>query len=152
MKIYLGQNTIKGTTHVNEHSLKLHFCIFETQVEIMVCIIINVFGIFSINCKVYMFKVWHKQKMFLHVQSTQTLKMDYPYFFQTSFFSTKCAPFLLKVREDFNIDVYKGKRTWIDEIIFYNQFEHIWFKCAFDITNYGFRKCDLNKKMLMFIW
>jgi hypothetical protein len=28
-----------------------------------------------------------------------------------SFFPTKCAPFLLKVGEDFNIDDYKGKRT-----------------------------------------
>jgi len=28
-----------------------------------------------------------------------------------SFFSTKCAPFLLKVGEDFNIDDEKGKMT-----------------------------------------
>jgi hypothetical protein len=41
----------------------------------------------SINCKVYMLKVWHKSKMFLHVQiNTQTLRMDSPYFFQMSFF------------------------------------------------------------------
>jgi hypothetical protein len=51
-----------------------------------------------------------RKKMFLHVQSIQTLRVDYLYFFQTSFFSTKCAPFFLKIREDFNIDVYKGKR------------------------------------------
>jgi hypothetical protein len=41
--------------------------------------------------------------MFLHVQSTQTLKVAV-LFFQTSFFSTKCAPFILKIGEDFNID------------------------------------------------
>jgi hypothetical protein len=41
---------------------------------------------------------------FLHVQSTQTLRMDSPYFFQISFFNTNCAPFILKIREDFNID------------------------------------------------
>jgi hypothetical protein len=63
-----------------------------------------VFGIFSINCKVYMFKAWHKSKTYLHVQNIQTLRMDNPCFFQTSFFSTKCAPFILKIREDFNID------------------------------------------------
>jgi hypothetical protein len=45
----------------------------------------------------------------LYLQSTQTLRMDNPYFFQMSFFSTKCAPFLLKIGEDFNIDDYKGK-------------------------------------------
>ncbi len=42
--------------------------------------------------------------MFLHVQNTQTLRMDNHCFFQMPFFSTKCAPFLLKVGEDFNID------------------------------------------------
>jgi hypothetical protein len=62
------------------------------------------FGIFSIDDKVYMFKVWHKSKMFLNVQNTQTSKMDNPCFFQTPFFSTKYAPFLLKIEEDFNID------------------------------------------------
>jgi hypothetical protein len=31
-------------------------------------------------------------------------------FFQTSFFLTKCASFLLKIGEDFNIDDYKGNR------------------------------------------
>jgi hypothetical protein len=49
--------------------------------------------------------------MFLHVQSIQTSRVDYPYFFQTSFFSTNCAQLLLKVRDDFNIDVYKGKKS-----------------------------------------
>jgi hypothetical protein len=41
---------------------------------------------------------------FLHVQNTQTLKMDNPCFCQMCFFTTKCAPLLLKIGEDFNID------------------------------------------------
>jgi hypothetical protein len=49
--------------------------------------------------------------MILHVQSIQTLRMDSFYFFQTSFFSTKCAPFLSKIRDDFNIDNLKAKGT-----------------------------------------
>jgi hypothetical protein len=40
----------------------------------------------------------------LHVQSTQTLRVDnFCFFFKQSFF-TKCAPILLKIGEDFNID------------------------------------------------
>jgi hypothetical protein len=31
--------------------------------------------------------------------------------FQMSFLKTKCTPFLLKIRKDFNIDDYKGKRA-----------------------------------------
>jgi len=42
--------------------------------------------------------------MFLHVQSTQILRVDSPIFFQTSFFPTKCAPLLLKIKEDLNIN------------------------------------------------
>ncbi len=49
--------------------------------------------------------------MLLHVQITQTWRMDSPFFFQTLFFFTKCAPFPLKIGEDFNIDDYKRKRT-----------------------------------------
>jgi hypothetical protein len=52
-----------------------------------------------------MFKAWQKSKMLiLHVQSIQILRMDSSCFFQKSFLSTKCAPFLLKIEMDFNID------------------------------------------------
>jgi hypothetical protein len=36
-----------------------------------------------------MLKDWHKLKMFLHVQSIQTSRVDNLLFFQTSFFYTK---------------------------------------------------------------
>jgi len=103
------------------------------------------FRIISINCKVYMFKAWHISKMFLRVQSDQISRVDNPYIFQVSFFLIKCAPFLLKIGEDFNIDDYKGKKTWTNESCLYNQFEHIWFKGVFHFENYGFWKCGLNK-------
>jgi hypothetical protein len=51
-----------------------------------------------------MLKVWHKSKMFLHVQNTQTSKMDSAYFFQTFFSLTKSATFFLKTKKDFNIN------------------------------------------------
>jgi len=75
--------------------------------------------------------------MLLHVQSIQTSRIDNLHFFQMSFFPTKCASFLLKIGEDFNIEK-NGKRTSTNEIFFYNQFKNIWFKCAFDLRNYGF--------------
>jgi hypothetical protein len=71
-------------------------------------------------------------------QIIQTSRMDNPYFFQMFFFPTKCAPFLLKIGEDFNINDYKGKKTCTYENCLYNQFKHIWFKCVFDFENYGF--------------
>jgi hypothetical protein len=96
----MGKIRVKGATQVSGHSLKLHFCMFgRSQGKHNNLIVINVFGIFSINCK-----VWHKSKMFLHIQSIQTLKVDSLCFFQMFFFSTKCAPFLLKIGKYFNID------------------------------------------------
>jgi hypothetical protein len=64
-KIWRGKNIIKRTTRVNGHLLKLHFCTFErSQGKHNSLDCHNFFGIFSINCKVYMFKAWHKSKMF----------------------------------------------------------------------------------------
>jgi hypothetical protein len=37
-------------------------------------------------------------------------------FFTNVLFSTKCAPFLLNIGEDFNLDDLKGKRTSINDI------------------------------------
>jgi hypothetical protein len=51
-----------------------------------------------------MFKTWHQKKKFLHVQNIKTSIVDNSYFFQTFIFSTKCARFLLKIKNDFNID------------------------------------------------
>jgi len=75
---------------VSGHSLKLHFCMFErSQRKFNSLDCHKFFIIFSINCKVYMFKVWHKSKMFSHVQNIQISRVDNPYFFQMSFFFTK---------------------------------------------------------------
>jgi hypothetical protein len=102
---------------MSEHSLKLHFCMFEKSQEKHNSLDCHkIFQIFFINCKVYVLKVWHKSKKKLHVQSTQTSKVYRLCFFQMSLFFTKCAPFLLKIGEDFNIDDLKGKRTWINDV------------------------------------
>ncbi len=68
------------------HSLKLQFYMFEHKGNMIVWIAIKVCVIFSINCKVYMLKVLHKSKMFLHVQNIQTSKMYCLFFFKPLFF------------------------------------------------------------------
>jgi len=127
---------------MNGHFLKLHLNMFErSQGNIIIWIVI-----ISINCNFYMLKAWHKSKIFLHVQSTQTLKMGSPCFFQTSFFPTKCSPFLLKIGKDFNIDDFKGKSTWLMKKNYIKNLNTFDFKCVFDLENYGFKKCGLNKR------
>jgi hypothetical protein len=63
----------------------------------------NNFWNISINYKVYMLKAWHKSIMFSHVQNIQTLILE-NLCFKQPFFSTKCAPFLRNIGNDFNID------------------------------------------------
>jgi hypothetical protein len=56
--LVVGKNIIKGATQMNGHSLKLHYYMFErSQVKDNNLDCHNVFGIFSMNCKAYMFKV-----------------------------------------------------------------------------------------------
>ncbi len=129
------------------HSLKLHFCMFErSQVKHN-----------SLDCHNFVWNIFHYLQS-LHSQSlTQIINMfaclkhsnlesgQSLFFFSNVLFSIKCASFLLKFVKDFNIDHYKGKRTWTDENCFYNRFEHIWLKIAFDPNNYGFWKCAFNQ-------
>jgi hypothetical protein len=101
----MGKNTVKGAPQVSGHFFKLHFCMFErSQRKHNNLDCHKKFGIISIYFEFYMFKSWHKSKMFLHVQNTQTSRVASLYFFKMFFFLTKCASFLLKIGEDFNID------------------------------------------------
>jgi hypothetical protein len=50
----------------------------------------------------------------------------------------------------FNIDV-EGKNDLNWWKLFKNPFEHIWFKNAFDLENYGFWKCGFNKSCVIYI-
>jgi hypothetical protein len=43
-------------------------------------------------------------------KNIQILEVDNFCFFQMFFFFTKCAPFLLKIKEDFKINDYKGQK------------------------------------------
>jgi hypothetical protein len=102
----LGKIIVKGATQMSGHSLKLHFCMFE-RLE----------GKHnSLDCHKCFWNIFH-QLQSLHVQSLTQIKECFCMFkalkprektilvfFQTSFFSTKCAPFLLKIGKDFNID------------------------------------------------
>jgi hypothetical protein len=54
--------------------------------------------------------------MLLHVQSTQTLRLDNLCFFFNILFFTICAPFLLKIEEDFNILTFNN---WEKNVVYY---------------------------------
>ncbi len=84
-------------------------CLKDHKWNIIIWIIIIFLVIFSINCKVYILKVWHKLKMFLYVLNIQTSRVNNPWFFQTSFFSTKCASFLLRMKRILTLMIRKAK-------------------------------------------
>ncbi len=127
---------------MNGHSLKLHFySLKDHKWSIIVWIVINIFAIFSINCKDYVLKFWHKSEMFLHVQ---TSKVDFPFFSNVLFFLPNVHHSFWKLERILTLMIRRAKGL---ELIKknYNQFEHIWFRSAFDFENYGFWKCDFNK-------
>jgi len=92
---------------------------------------------FSINCKIYMLKDWHKSKMFLHVQSTQTSKVDNPCVFSNIFF--------LKLEKILTLIIIKAKGFELMK----KKSQHIWIHLVqnvFDPKTYGFwngdKKCS----------
>ncbi len=130
---------------MSEHSLKLHFCMFEkSQWKHNNLDVIKVFGIFFINCKVYIFKAWHKSKMFLHVQSIQTLRVDNPCFFQMSVFLPNVHHSFWKLERILTLIIRRAKGFELINFFIYNPFEHIRFKSVWP-WNYGFWKCSFNK-------
>jgi hypothetical protein len=63
--------------------------------------------------------------------------MGSPYFFK-HFFSTKCAPFLLKIEEDFNMMIRRAKRLELMKIVFITHLSTFGSKLFFYLENYGF--------------
>jgi hypothetical protein len=97
LKWHIGKNIVKGATHVSGHSLKLHFCMFErSPMKHNSLDWSKNFGIFFINCIFYMIKFWHKSKIFLHVQSTQTSRVDNFNFFSNGLFFYQMCTIPLK--------------------------------------------------------
>jgi hypothetical protein len=70
--------------------------------------------------------------------------VDSPYFFQTSFFLPNVLHSFWKLGRILTLIIRRAKGLELMNF-FYNRLEHIWFKCAFDLENYGFWKCGLNK-------
>jgi len=111
----MGKNVVKGATQVNGHLWKLHFWMFEkSQVKHNNLNCHNFFEIFSINCKDYMLKTWRKSKMFLHVQSIQTLRMDnFCFFFKWTFFLPNVHHFFWKSKRILTLMI-KIEKRWTD--------------------------------------
>jgi hypothetical protein len=63
----------------------------------------NLFGIFPLLAKFTCSKLDINQKIFFIFKTFRPWEWIVSVFFK-HFFSTKCAPFLLKIEEDFNID------------------------------------------------
>jgi hypothetical protein len=85
-------------------------CLKGHKWNIILWIVIKKFGIFFINCNVYMFKAWHKFKMFkLHVQNTQTLKMNSLCFLQMFFFLPNVFHSLWKLKRILTLMIRREK-------------------------------------------
>ncbi len=146
LKLKMGKSTVKGATQVIEHSLKLHFCMFQrSQMKYIVWIVIMFLGIFSVNCKIYMLKVWHKSKMFLHVQSTQTSKMDNPHFFQMYFFLPTVHHFFWKLERILTLMIRKEKGLELMNFFFINHSNTFGSKVFLTLKIMDFENVPLTK-------
>ncbi len=87
-------------TQVNGHSLKLHFFIERSQVKLNS---LDFHSYFPLIGKFTCSKLDTNKKCFYLFKAFKLQEWTIFVFFK-HFFSTKCAPFLLKIKQDFNID------------------------------------------------
>jgi hypothetical protein len=100
----MGKIIVKKTTQVSGHFLTLHFCMFEKSQDehnSLDCIFFwEYFSLISVfTCSKFDTNKF-KNCMF----ETLKLRKWTILFFSKIIFPTKCAPFLLKIEEDLNID------------------------------------------------
>jgi len=90
-------------------------CLKDHKWSIIVRIVIIFLGIFFIKWKFCMFKVWHKSKMFLHVQNTQTSRMDF--FFSNVIFLPNVHHSFWKLKRILTLTIRREK--WFEPMIFF---------------------------------
>jgi len=126
-------------------------CLKNHKGSIIVWIAIKFFGIISINCKVYMLKVWHKLIMFLHVQSTQTSKMDNPYFFKCPFFLPNVHHFFWKLERILTLIIRREKGLEVMKIIFITNLSTFGSKVFFTLKIMDFESVVLTKVVHIYV-
>ncbi len=79
------------------------------------------------------------------------MKVDNLFLLQMSFFSTKCAPFLLKIEEDFNINDLKGKRNWTNELFLITDLNTFGSKVFLHLEIMNVEKVILTKVVRVYV-
>jgi hypothetical protein len=91
-----------------------------------------------------MFKAWHKSKMFLHVQSIQTLKINSLFFLPNVHYSFWKLERILTLKK-------KGKRIWINEIFFITDFSTFGSNVLLTLKIMDFENVTLTKVLHIYL-
>jgi hypothetical protein len=149
-----GKNTINGATQMNEHSFKLHFCMFKrSQVKYN-----------SLDCPNCFWNIF-RQLQSLHIQSLTKIKNVFAcskhsnlengqsLFFPNVYFSTKCVPFLLKIGKDFNTLTLMNRREKGLELIKFSFITHLstFGSRMFLTLKLSIWKCALTKVVHVYV-
>jgi len=87
----------------------------------------------------------------LHVQNTQTLRIEGLVFFQTSYFSTKCAPFLKKLKSILTLMIRKEKGFELMKIFFITNLSTFGSKMLLTLKIMDFEIVGLTKVVHMYV-
>ncbi len=87
------------------------------------------------------------QKYFCMFKALKPQEWTIFVFFQISFFIPNVHHSFWKSERILTLMIIKAKGYELMNYFFNNQFEHIWFKNAFDPENYRFWKCVFNKRV-----
>jgi len=98
-----------------------------------------------------MFKTWHKSKMFLHVESTQTLRPDSPYFIKMFFFLPNVHHSFLKLKRILTFMIKKAQGLELMKIVFITNLNTFGSKVFLTLKIMDFKNVPLTKVIHVYV-
>jgi hypothetical protein len=122
----------------------IFICLKDHKWRIIIWIIIMFLKYFPWIAKLTCSKFDTNKKCFCTFKALKLWEWTIFVFFKCLFFPPNVHHFFWKLKSILRLMITKAKGFEL-MIYFYNWFEHIWFKSVFNLENYGFKKCALNK-------
>jgi len=137
---------------VNGHSLKHHFCMFKrSQVKHNSLDCHYFFGIFFINCKVYMLKLDTNQKCFCIFKTLKHWKWIVPVFFKCPFFLPNGHHSFWKLKRILTLMIRMAKWFELMKIVLVTNLSTFGSKVLLTLKNMNFENVFLTKVVHVYV-
>ncbi len=147
----MGKNIVKGATHMNGHSLKYIFvCLKDHKWSIIVWIVIFFSECFPLIAKFTCSNFDTNKTCFCMFKALKPREWTF-FFFQTSIFSTKCAPFFKKLERILTLMIRRAKGLELMKMIFITNSNTLGSKMFLTLKIVDFENVPLTKVVHVYV-